>query len=496
MNKYIRIAISFILLVITAVLGTSCEKQLNLEPISDISAGVFYNNANDIDLAVVSTYNSLYGVMNKEFVVTELRSDNTYMSPQNSETSNVPYRAADRFVLNSQNIYVQEYWRALYRTVSLSNNVIAHIDVVENEELAGQYLGEARFLRAHAYFNLVRSYGGVFIIDEPITGQDAKKRDRSTVEDVYKFLIADLEYAAENLPDVSSGAQLGRVTKWAAKALLGKALLTRNTGSDNDDAITVLTEVVNLSGFSMLPSYADVFSISNEHNSEILFAVRYQSGGVGLGAPFANYFSPIQSDNFVVTGSGDELNVPTTSMSAAYEAADQRKAVSMADSFLLGSSYVQARFISKYNSTFSNVDDAGNDWPIIRFTDVMLLLAEAINNQGGPTPQAIDLLNDVRQRAGLTAYTTAEVGSYFDFKLALELERKLEFAFENQRWFDLVRTERAITVMNTHFSTEDQYNDPTRPQFYTSPISSWQLLLPIPQYEIDLNPSIAQNIGY
>ena len=86
--------------------------------------------------------------------------------------------------------------------------------------------------------------------------------------------------------------------------------------------------------------------------------------------------------------------------------------------------------------------------------------------------------------------------TYFDFKLALELERKLEFAFENQRWFDLLRTGRAVTVMNEHFATEDQYNDPDDPQFYTEPIQEYQLLLPIPQYEIDLNPSIAQNIGY
>ncbi len=155
------------------------------------------------------------------------------------------------------------------------------------------------------------------------------------------------------------------------------------------------------------------------------------------------------------------------------------------------------RYVKKYNSDFGTVDDAGNDWPVIRFTDAMLLLAEAINESSGPTADAMDLLNQVHERAGLTAYDAGEIGTYFDFKLALELERKLEFAFENQRWFDLLRTGRAVTVMNTQFATEDQYNDPNRPQFKTEPIQEFQLLLPIPQYEIDLNPkTLVINLNY
>lgn len=479
------------------LLVCSCSEKLDLQPISSIGEDSFYQDANDINLAVIGIYSSLHGMMDKEFVLTELRSDNTYMSPRNSETANVPYRQVDRFVLNSQNIYVEDYWRACYQTISLANNVITQIGVVDDIDLANKYEAEARFLRAHAYFNLVRLWGGVFIVDEPISGDQAKEMDRSTAAEVYEFIIEDLQFASQHLPDQANGSDLGRLTNWAVKTELGKVYLTIGGSENNQSAITILSNVVYDSPFGYLPSYTDVFSTGNEYNNEILFAVRYQTGSVGLGAPFANYFSPLQSDNYVVTGSGDELNVPSTSMSNAYPLGDDRKDVSMADSWIGFQGQVnEFRYVKKYNSDFTTVDDAANDWPIIRFTDAMLLLAEAINEELGPNAEAMDMLNQVHERAGLTAYTTEEVSTYFDFKLALELERKLEFAFENQRWFDLVRTGRAVTVMNEHFATEDQYNDPDDPQFYTDPIQEHQLLLPIPQYEIDLNPSIAQNIGY
>ncbi len=475
----------------------SCDKELDLNPISEISADEFYKDAEEINLAVVGIYNGMYDVLDKEWIVTELRSDNTYMSPRNSETANVPFRQVDRFVLTSQNIHVEDYWRACYRVISLANNVINQIDVVDDPGLAAHYEAEARFFRAHMYFNLVRLWGGVFIVDHPVSGAEAKTMDRSTPQEVYDFLLEDLRFAAENLPATATGAALGRLTAWAAKTELGKALLTLGGTANINSAITELSDVVYNSPFSYLDDYALVFDTSNEYNNEILYAVRYQTGSVGLGAPFANYFAPMQSDDFVVRGNGDELNVPATSMSESYMAGDERKAVSMADTWIGYNGIVnQSKHITKYNSEFATVDDAGNDWPVIRFTDAMLLLAEAINEISGPTPEAVELLNKVHERAGLVAYEDSEVGSYFDFKLTLETERKLEFAFENQRWFDLLRTGRAVTVMNTHFATEDQYNDPDRPQFNTNPIEEYQLLLPIPQYEIDLNPSIAQNIGY
>ncbi|WP_159799646.1 RagB/SusD family nutrient uptake outer membrane protein [Flavobacterium sp. MK4S-17] len=477
---------------------TGCEETLDLQPISEIGVDEFYKTPEEVNLAVIAIYNSLYGMQNREWMLTELRSDNTYMNPVSSESKDLPIREIDRHVAQSQNIYIEEYWRACYRTINLANIVLQNLDVVTNETERNTYEGEARFLRAHAYFNLVRLWGGVFLVERPISGKEAKTMDRSPQNEVYDFLIEDFRQASQLLPPEQAGVNLGRVTIDAAKTLLGKALLTRKAAGDLTEARTVLTDVVT-GTHGLLDNYASVFDIGNEYNNEILFAVRYQSGGVGLGSPFPNFFSPLQSDNYVVFGNGDGLNVPTESMSDAYPAGDPRKAASMADEWIGFQGVVNDdRHVIKYNSQFNVVDDSGNDWIITRYADALLLLAEVINEQSGPDAEALGYLNDVRKRSlgAAAALTFDQVSTYFDFKLALENERRLEFAFENHRWFDLVRSGRAITVMSQHFATEFQYNDPDHPAFNTPALQHYQLYLPIPQYEIDLNPSIAQNTGY
>lgn len=478
--------------------ATGCTETLDQQPISDIGVDEFYNTPGEVNLAVIAIYNSLQGMQNREWMMTELRSDNTYMNPSSTETKDLPIREIDRHVQQSQNVYLQEYWRACYRTINLANVVMQNLNVVTDETERNTYEGEARFLRAHAYFNLVRLWGGVFLVDHPISGSEAKNMDRAPQSQVYEFIINDFRVAADLLPPVQGGANLGRATADAARTLLGKALLTRKAAGDLAEARTVLADVVN-GTHGLLGNYADVFSIGNEYNNEILFAVRYQSGGVGLGSPHPNFFAPLQSENYVVFGNGDGLNIPTESMSAAYIAGDARKAPSMADTWIGFQGIVNPdRHVVKYNGPFSIVDDGGNDWIITRYADALLLLAEAINEESGPDAEALGYLNDVRTRAlgPGAAYALGDVGTYFDFKLALENERRLEFAFENHRWFDLVRTGRAQVVMTQHFATEFQYNDPDHPAFNTGPLQHHQLLLPIPQYEIDLNPNIAQNTGY
>ena len=481
-----------------AFLFVSCDETLDLQPISEIGVGEFYKNQQEVNLAVIAVYSSLYDMQNREWMLTEIRSDNTYMNPNSTETKDLAVREIDRFVQSSQNIYVQEYWKACYKTINLSNIILQNLQVVADENLRNQYEGEARFLRAHAYFNLVRLWGGVFIIDKPVSGAEAKLMDRSPQNEVYAFLLNDLRLAAEKLPLSQTGPNLGRVAADAAKGLLGKALITAGGSENLSEARIVLAEVIG-GAFNLQPTYKDVFSISNEYNSEILFAVRYQSGSVGLGAPHANYFAPLQSDNYVVFGNGDGLNSPTESISAAYATGDPRKTISMADTWIGFNGAIKSdRHIVKYNSAFNTVDDSGSDWIILRYADVLLLMAEAINEQSGPSAEALGYLNEVRTRSlgASAALALSSVATYFDFKVALENERRIEFGFENQRWFDLVRTGRAEIVMSQHFATEFQYNDPAHPSLNTPPLQHYQIFLPIPQYEIDLNPNIAQNTGY
>ncbi|WP_172443319.1 RagB/SusD family nutrient uptake outer membrane protein [Nonlabens agnitus] len=476
----------------------SCEDAINLDPISDIGADGFYSNTQEVNLAVIGIYNSLHLKQLDEWVVTELRSDNTQLSFDNSQNANVPYRQLDRFVSNPLNEFTASYWRASYKTIGLSNNVLANLDAVTDAELGLQYEGEARFLRAHSMFNLVRLYGGIFIVTEPIAPQEARNLERKSIEEAYAVIIEDLEFAYNNLPESYGSDQIGRATKWAAGVELGKALLTQKTAASTTRAEIVLRDVVQMSGGRLLPNYEDVFDTNNEYNDEIFFAVRYQSGLVGLGSPFANLFAPLQSENNVVFGGGDEFNIPTGDFETLYSSNDPRADVNLAFSWVDSRNNVNMeRFVTKYNGNFNNVDDAPNDWVISRYADAILLLAEAINeNNGAPTPEAIGYLNDVRNRANQGDIPDAQVDSFFDFKLALEEERRKEFAFENHRWFDLLRTNRAVTVMNNHFATDFQYNDPDQPFFNTPPIQPFQTLLPIPQYEIDLNPSVAQNVGY
>ncbi len=481
----------------TVFLFVSCNETLDLQPISEIGVGEFYKNSQEVNLAVISIYNSLYGMQNREWILTELRSDNTYLNPRNSESINLPMREIDRFVQSSQNIYLQEYWRACYRTINLSNIVLQNMDVVTDQEDRNKYEGEARFLRAHAYFNLVRLWGGIFIIETPVSGSEAKMMDRSPQSEVYTFIANDLRLASDMLPLSQSGASLGRVAADAAKTLLGKVLITAGGDANLSEARTILAEAIN-GNFSLQPTYEAVFNIGNEYNNEIMFAVRYQSGSVGLGSPHPNFFAPLQSDSYVVFGNGDGLNVPTDNLSAAYSAADSRKAPSMADTWIGFNGIREDKHITKYNSTFNTVDDGGNDWIILRYPDALLLMAEAINEQSGPSEEALGYLNLVRTRSLGTSATIdfGEVSTYFDFKVALENERRLEFAFENHRWFDLVRTGRSEIVMTQHFATEFQYNDPAHPSLNTGALQHYQIFLPIPQYEIDLNPKIAQNTGY
>ena len=482
----------------TAFLFSSCNETLDLQPISEIGVGEFYTTPAEVNLAVISIYNSLYGMQNREWMLTELRSDNTFMNPNSTESKDLAVREIDRFVQSSQNIYLQEYWKVCYRTINLSNVVLQNLNVVADQEQRNQYEGEARFLRAHAYFNLVRLWGGVFIVETPVSGAQAKLMDRSPQSEVYDFIANDLRLAAEMLPPAQGGANLGRVASDAAKTLLGKVLITSGGDANLTEARTVLTEVVN-GNYSLQSTYGAVFNIGNEYNNEIMFAVRYQSGSVGLGSPHPNFFAPLQSDNYVVFGNGDGLNVPTENMSQAYTTGDPRKAASMADTWLGFNGAVRTdKHVTKYNSTFNAVDDGGNDWIILRYADALLLLSEAINQQSGPSSDALGYLNQVRTRSlgASAALDISSVSTYFDFKIALERERRLEFAFENHRWFDLVRTGRAEVVMTQHFATEFQYNDPAHPSLAVGALQHYQIFLPIPQYEIDLNPSIAQNTGY
>ncbi len=519
-----------VLIAVASVISlSSCQKTIELEPISNVGSDEYYKNFTEVSSALTGCYSGLHKPLYNEWQFTELRSDNSKQGvPNSSNVTNAELNALDMFNLNPFHERVYDYWLDTYNNVRAINYVLRSLGAKyeNNEIIVGQgtaqmnadqknkILGEALFLRAYHYFNLVRLYGSVFLISEPITPQQAKLMYRSSIQDIYNFIIADLKKANEVFPQGGfasiTSADLGRANVWASKTLLAKVYLTLDR---KPEAITLLNDVINNSGYGLVDSYADIFSISNEMNKEILFAVRYKGGGFGMGSPFANLFAPTGSGNAVVNNDGNGYNFPTDDFQLIYKAGDKRKEVTIAN-------YTPEKpYVKKFLSQVALRYDAENDFPVLRFADVLLMKAEALGYDGSPNGESVQLINRVRERAGALDY-----GSNTDFTIkfykypatgpfalidaetfrqALLNERRIELAFENQRYFDILRQPDATNILKQHFANEfdSHYSEiipPISLATLQSNVTTQRLILPIPQKEIDKNDQIdiGQNDGY
>jgi starch-binding outer membrane protein, SusD/RagB family len=515
MKKLLYIVIFF------GLASSSCKKIIDLYPESNLNTGTFYSNNDEVKAALTGCYNGMQQPLFRQWQFTELRSDNSYMGATGSTSSfNRDLSDLDQFIPATTNDAIYQYWLDTYFNIrncnilldklgvnydpATSTITLANINIPISEVNRKQFAGEALFIRAHHYFNLVRLYGGVFLVHTPISPLDSKKTNRSSVDDIYKMIVADLTTAAAYMNKLSfsqvPNADKGRATTWAAKALLGKVYLTQNKKAE---AITQLQDVVANSGHGLQPTYAGVFSTTNELNNEIIFTVSFKSGGFGLGSPFGNYFGPLGSGSTVINGSGNGWNTPTSSIDSFYNSADTRKVATIAK-YKAGTPQ-EIIYVQKYLRPVVISFDGESDWPVIRFADVLLMLAEAQGN----TAVSVGYINQVRVRAGLAPYpgifpTVAE------FEKALVDERRAEFAFENHRWFDLLRYKTTLTtidplqILKAHFAYEYQshyitYTAPTPSlAFLQGNVTQDKMLLPIPQKEIDTNTQlvIAQNPGY
>jgi hypothetical protein len=508
-----------IILIFCTGLG-ACKKTIDLYPQSNLNTGTYYSNYQEVKAALTGCYNGLQKPMLNEWQFTELRSDNSKQgSPGSTNSANRDISDLDMFTPSPSQIQIYNYWLATYNNIHNANIILQKLGVIYNPATGAisfvditipiadvdrkQLAGEAMFIRAYHYFNLVRLFGGVFLVHEPISPAQAKATNRASVADIYKLIEADLKTAAASMNSLKyaqiAPADLGRATKWAAEGLLAKVYLTLNR---KPEAITQLQDVIQNSGYSLQSSYANVFSITNEMNSEIMFAVRYKAGGLGLGSTFANTFAPLGTGSTVINGDGDGLNYPTADLDTATNG-DLRKPTLIAT---FGSGTGQVLYVKKFFSPVIITDDAENDWPILRYADILLMMAEA---QGYSQP-SLDMINSVRPRAGLPNYTMANVTTVAEFERALSNERRIEFAFENQRWFDLVRFNTTLTTITAQQTMKDHFADEYAAHYshYLPPtptlaelqgnVTAEKLLLPIPQHEIDTNTQldIQQNPGY
>jgi hypothetical protein len=495
-----------ILLILTlGILAMSCDDFLTQDPIDQLGESSFYTTDDEIDMAVIAAYNGLQSTLEYEWMVTETRSDNARIyTPNTTSNTSKEVISMDELVVETTHSINEIYWEANYHNIANCNTVLDNIEVVSDSALYNQLKGEAQFIRAYHYFNLVRLYGPLFLVTERIGIDEANSKERSSVDEAYDLILEDLLDAVDLLPESYNEDEKGRVTVWAAKTLLAKVYLTLE---DYESAETLLLDVEENSGHSLLSSYEDVFDISNELNDEIIFAVTYLKGGYGLGSPFANFFAAVNIPESYISYSGDGYNCPTYSLYSAYESNDSRRDVTLANSYINEAGNIKYQnYVLKYLSDVTTEYDAENDWPVLRFADVYLMLAEIKLELEG-IDAALPYLNYTRERAGLVAYTTDDITNVLDCQFAIEDERRLEFALENHRFFDLVRTDRFITVMDEHFENEMIYNSSGELvsaytddsyEIYISDrtVDEWQLLLPIPYSVLSVDTEASQNPGY
>ena len=500
MKKYLAISLAALL----------CAVSCNLEqyPYSETAANDYVKGDASVGNLVIGAYNALYDVVYYEWAMTELRSDNARMRVNASTAQDTKLiEQLDQNVVLTANSWVQSYWDACYSVIYRANSILSYLDMVGDEGTRAQFEGEAKFLRAWMYFNLVRLWGPTFKVTARTGADEARHMQRSTAEEIYDLIESDLQDIVNGglLPVTMPDNELGRADLKAAKAMLAKVYMTRYKAGETGyaAALPLLEDVVtacgNPSGGAAMVPYAQVFSKDNECNAEIIFAVRYKSGNVGIGSPFTTLFSPLNNGGNVAIGSPKHYNFPSDNLIAAYETGDLRKDVTLKESYYNATTGLiiegaSGRYCCKYlDPDMSTEYDAENDWPVIRLADVMLLYAEASNELSGPSDAALKPLNAIRERAGLAGYTLADLSSKYAFRMAVRSERRVELAMENQRWFDLLRWGTAVPTVNNFYQTEvffSGYN------YVVNPIEQWQTLLPIPTSVININDEVAQNPGY
>ncbi|NHE57837.1 RagB/SusD family nutrient uptake outer membrane protein [Cyclobacterium plantarum] len=470
--------------IVCCILMSACSDFLELEPEHQISEGSFYQNVNDFETALIGSYSGLQNLHSTALVyLGELTTDNAeiqWTSPTVSEVE------LDEVNFTPANGFLNTVWSLCFTTVSRSNNILNRLDDVEMSASAkDQIRGEALFLRAYGYFHLVRTFGQVPIVDVAFRSPAAINSydmSRKPIEEVYALIEQDLTQAAMLLEGVN-GLGKSRASTAAAKTLLGKVYLTTQ---EYDLAASILKEVIDSNAYTLNEDYKSLFSPGNDDLDESIFEIKFMSGNLGVGNGFSSIFTPARFDMDIfpnqMQGSGRVL--PTPDMANAYETGDLRREASIGDSVLLVTGeYEDELYGLKFVDFTTGVQgDGGVNFTALRYADVLLMYAEAIN-QTGNTGESLEYLNRVRNRADLEDLSGL---SSDELSLALEQERRVEFFLEGHRWFDLVRTGRLLPVMNGYFQQNNM----------NFTVEEHNLVMPIPLREIDINPDLGQNTGY
>lgn len=453
---------------LATLLMTSCgDSFFDLEPASSVTIDKVYKTASDYNVAVIGCYAKLQSQVNFYTECCEYRSDNLSLGAPTAGTQD--RYDIDHFTEKPSNGILSSYWANFNNNVYRCNLLLDQIDGANfAEKLKKQYKGEAMFIRALNYFNMYRIWGGVPATKHVVSAAEALKVARYSDEQMFDLIAGDLKEIVDNnyLPETYSSADMGRATSGAAKALLGKVYLTFHKWTEAKDILSQL-----IGKYQLVSPIAQVFDVDNKNNNEIIFAVHFNKEIEGEGHSYW----------YNLTNASDDTN-QTSSLLNTFPTGDARKDLI---------TYVQVeknvRLMNKFYDTKSpTFKTVGNDQILLRYADVLLMYAEALNEiqyDASEGSLALKYLNAVRQRAGISNLTAKQLPTQEKFRKGILVERQREFPYEGQRWFDLVRMGFAKSVM-----AENGVE-----------IKDYQLLFPIPQQEIEKvgDKSILwQNPGY
>jgi hypothetical protein len=488
-----------------ALVFASCSRNLDLKPISASTSVTFYANTNDFTQGLYAAYSSLRTFPDRQLNLSETRSDNLYAV---SDGGVRDWEGINNFQKQiASNPYVSAAWsnnfNGIYKCNVLLDQLVKNGNVITNADLKTRMQAEARFLRAFYYFDLIRLFGKVPLVDKPLTALESLQIGRNSVTEVYDMVINDLKFANDNLPESVVTAEKGRATKYAAKGILALVYMTRSGPTYNiegpglglnewNQAAALLDEIIGSNKFNFLNSYSSIFDYSNENNGEVVFDIQYVSGANPvLGSTFPSLLVP--DTYFRSLGKQDQNGLSirpiSNDMFNSYEAGDTRKDFSIQTGYVYNGDAETRSFYKKYLD-ITKVPLKASDWSenfiVVRYTDVLMLKAECVLHgaPGSQTTDVDDVVNKVRARASLnTPKSNITLTQLMD-------ERRREFAAEGSRWHDLVRSGLVETVMPAWIAADDVQNK-------IQPFQKEYIIYPVPQAEMDINQALfRQNAGY
>jgi hypothetical protein len=482
--KTYNTAVKLIMLIL--FITTGCDSFLEEVPKSNVTATNYYKTEGDAESAVVYAYQDLTesGIFGFCYwLIGDFASDNfTLTNAGEGSSDSGPFGL---FTWDASTTRVKSFWSSHYNAIANANAGLEKIPEINGDAtFLNQLMGELYFLRALYYFNLVRTFGDVPIILKLLTVTDDLLVSRDDAAEVYRQITDDLTLAIEKLPE--SPLDPGRASIYVAKTLLAKVYLTRasssyGTSADYEQVISLCEDIEGHGGYGLVGNYLDLFKSTNElTTSESIFEVQFADAVSNLSSGLMNRW--FLSTDFYTPTSYYQAQ-PSDDLASIIEPGDTRALLTVSDTTITGFKMTDGRWLTKYQDveTFGLDINEGANFYVLRYADVLLMLAEAENELNGPTTKAIRAVNAMRNRVGLTKLPSSSVSGKDVLRNAILKERRIEFVGEGQRWFDLVRTGRLVSTMQTlGFTNVDERHN----------------RLAIPQAEIDENPNMTQNDGY